>query len=69
MHGCLLSTVATDALVLRLQAISINSADEISIALDEFQKKTTFVMNNIRKWNKIKKKIPWGLRVNENVSV
>ena len=27
MHGCMLSTVATDALVLKHQVISIHSAD------------------------------------------
>ena len=27
MHGCILNTVATDALVLKHQAISIHSAD------------------------------------------
>ena len=35
-HGCVLSTVATDALVLKHQAISIHSAEQISIALDWF---------------------------------
>ena len=37
MHGCKFSTVATDALVLKHQAISIHSADQISIAVDQFQ--------------------------------
>ena len=37
MHGCILSTVATDVLVLKHQAISIHSADLMSIALDPFQ--------------------------------
>ena len=36
MHGCPLSTVATDALVLKHQAISIHSIDWIFIALDQF---------------------------------
>ena len=27
IHGCVLSTVATDALVLKYQAISVHSAD------------------------------------------
>ena len=37
MHGCVLSTVDTDALVPKHQAISIHSADQLSIALDQFQ--------------------------------
>ena len=36
-HGCILSTVATDVLVLTHQAISNHSADQISTALDQFQ--------------------------------
>ena len=36
MHGCVLNTVATDALVLKHQAISIHSADKMSIVLDWF---------------------------------
>ena len=36
MHGCLLSTVATDALVLKHQTISIHSADKTFIVLDKF---------------------------------
>ena len=39
MHGCILSNVATDALVLKHQVISIHSADLISIALGQFQTK------------------------------
>ena len=39
MHGCVLSTVATDALVLKHQAISIHIADEILILLDQFHAK------------------------------
>ena len=34
MHGCVLNTVATDALVLKHQAISIHSANKMSIVLD-----------------------------------
>ena len=34
MNGCMLSTVDTDALVLKHQAISIYSADYILIVLD-----------------------------------
>ena len=40
MHGCILSTVATDALVLKHQAISIDNAEQISIASDQIQTKT-----------------------------
>ena len=36
MHGCVVSTVATDALVLKHQAISINNADQTFIVLDQF---------------------------------
>ena len=35
-NRCVLSTVATDALVLKHQAISNHSADEIFTALDKF---------------------------------
>ena len=38
-HGCILTTVATDALVLKHQAISIHIGDQISIAFDQFQTK------------------------------
>ena len=36
-HGCILSIVATDALVLKHQAISILSAEKRFIVLDQFQ--------------------------------
>ena len=36
-HGCVLSTLATDALVLKHQAISAHSADHLCIVLDQFQ--------------------------------
>ena len=35
MHGCILSIVATDVLVLMHQGISTNSADYIFIVLDQ----------------------------------
>ena len=35
-HGCVISTETTDALVLKHQAISSHSADEISIVSDQF---------------------------------
>ena len=38
-HECVLRIMATDALVLKHQAISINSADKISIVFDQFQRK------------------------------
>ena len=34
-HGCILSTVATDGLVLKHQAISMHSADQIFFVLDQ----------------------------------
>ena len=37
MHGCVFRNVATDALVLQHQAISIHSTDEIFIVLDQFR--------------------------------
>ena len=36
MHGYIISIVATDALVLKHQAINIYNADYISIVLDQF---------------------------------
>ena len=39
MHGYIFSTVATDVLVLKHQAISIHSAEQISIVLDQIQTK------------------------------
>ena len=36
MHGCVLSTVTSDALVLKHKGISIHSADQISIVLEQF---------------------------------
>ena len=38
MHGCVVSTVATDALVLKHQAISILNAEYTFIVLDQFSK-------------------------------
>ena len=38
-HGCVHSTLATDALVLKYQAISIHTADYIFIILDKFHAK------------------------------
>ena len=36
MHGCIVSTVTTDALVFKHQAISIHNADKTFIVLDQF---------------------------------
>ena len=36
-HECILNTVATDALVLKHQVISTHSAEQICIALDQYQ--------------------------------
>ena len=41
-HGCVLCTVATDALVLKHQDISIHSAEQMSIALNQFQPKILY---------------------------
>ena len=49
-HGCVVSTVATDALVLKHQAISIHNADKTFIVLDQFHiKNITLMLDNIRK--------------------
>ena len=49
-HGCVVSTVATDALVLKHQAISIHNADYTFIVLDQFHiKDITLMLNNITK--------------------
>ena len=34
MHGCIISNVATDALVLMHQAIGIHNADSVATVLD-----------------------------------
>ena len=39
MHGCILSTVATDALVLKHQAIGAYISDKIFLVLDQFHTK------------------------------
>ena len=48
MHGCKLSTVATNALVLIHQAISSYRADSLLIAVNLFHKKITFTANIIQ---------------------
>ena len=63
-HECVVSTVATDALVLKYQAISIHNADETFIVLDQFHLKLLHIRwtaseNEITFW----KKLPSHLRV------
>ena len=54
--GFVLSTVATDDLVLKHQAISIHIADYTYYIGPDPYKSVTFIMDNIRKWNCILKK-------------
>ena len=49
IHGCKLSIISTDALVLKHQAISIYNADKIVILRDYFHIEITVKGNNIRK--------------------
>ena len=63
-HGCVVSTVATDALVLKHQAISIHNADFTFIVSDQFHIKILHIRwtaseNEITFW----KKWPSRLRV------
>ena len=49
-HGYVFNTVATNALVLTHQDISIQSADELWIVLDQFYTiNVTFIVSNVRK--------------------
>ena len=57
MDGCILSTEATVALVLKHQAISIRGADKILIVLNQFhteisQLQGTILKNEIKFWKK-----------------
>ena len=57
MHVCVVRTVATDALVLKHQAISIHNADLTFIVLDQFHIKLLHIMwtaseNEITFWKK-----------------
>ena len=66
-HGCVISTVAADALVLKHQAISIHNPDYTLIVLDQFHMKIlhlwwTTLENNITFW----KIWPSRLRVKSN---
>ena len=50
MHGLELSTVATDALVLKQQAINIQSTDKLWIVFHQFHiRHITYTVNNIKK--------------------
>ena len=60
MHGCVLSTVDTDALVLKYQAISIHSAEYIFIVLAQFLTEPFVGLENMIT---LKKKPPSYLRV------
>ena len=65
-HGCVLSTLAIEALVLIHQAIGIHSAEEILIVLDQFHTEILHLWgptseNKITFWKKKKKNS--GLRV------
>ena len=51
-HGCVVSTVATDALVLKHQAISIHNPDYTFIALDQFHMKILHLW-----WTTLKNKV------------
>ena len=55
IHGCVLSTVGTDALVLKHHSI-----DEIFIVLDQRHAKYYIMVNNTGKWNYILK-TTWSL--------
>ena len=55
-QGCVVSTVATDALVLKHQAISIHNADIHCIGLVSY-KDIAHKVISIRKWNHILKKV------------
>ena len=46
-HGCVISTVATDDLVLKHQVISIHSADCIFTVLDRFHRETLHLQGKI----------------------
>ena len=48
-HGCVISTAATDAQVLKHQSLSIPSADETFIGSIYFLKKNALSVNNMRK--------------------
>ena len=51
-HGCVLSTLATDALVLKPQAISTHNADTTFLVLDQFHDKILHLW-----WKTLKNKL------------
>ena len=53
MHGCALSIVATDALVLKHQVISTHSTDYIFIVLIQFHSKILQLLSFLI-WNVVK---------------
>ena len=64
-HGCVLSTVDTDALVLKHQGISIHRADQIFIVIGPISfRNRTIIGDNTKKRNYILNKnhpVVWGL--------
>ena len=50
LHGCVISTVATDARVLKRQAISIHNAKYLSYSTS-FIKDVPSTVNTIKNWN------------------
>ena len=58
-HGCVLSTVATDGLVLKHRAISIHRSDWIFIILDQFHSEIFWSCGTISKDKIMIKKYPF----------
>ena len=81
-HGCVVSTVATDALVLKHQAIIIHNADWTFIVLDKFHIKILHIrwtaseseITFWKKWpshlrvNRCKQKSPGGQKTSQAIS-
>ena len=53
MYGCVLTDVATDALVLQHQDIRSPSTDQIFIVVDQFQTKTWYIKKNTLEYKTI----------------
>ena len=65
MYGCVLRTVATDALVLKHQAIIIPSSDEILIVSDQFYTNIIYIFHEKNYKITLRfKKLPSCLSVN-----
>ena len=63
-HGCVLSTVATDALVLCTKSSMSTVLTEYSNCIElNLYRNITVIWNNIWKWNYISQKLPSCLRV------